>query len=1019
MRDYYVHTALLFAWCLLLGYTLSAQAPQPALRHYTTDDGLPSSECYEIIQDRAGYIWISTDNGISRFDGYTFKNFGTTEGMLDKTVLVMKEDHRGWIWMSTFSGNFYIHRGDTIAAYAHNRVLQEIRSKYYTVSDFVVKEDGSLIASLKDFNFITITASGEWSVLDASSLKEKGRTLIWQADKDNVLYVDRYPSMLSEEQVYENENYWNKNLWRITLRQKNSLSDMYQMPAYHMDKAKKEDGTQSYGWNTKDGYLSQHLDSLYFIPVLGKPDFQIGKSTGYINCLLSLPENGYYIGYNKWGNDKLGGIKYFSSMLDLLADTPQTHFLLHHTVSHVLKDKSGGLWMATTDDGVFYAASPEVLTVLPTDAAQGNDLRRIELYQQGFLFGGATGGIYQLDNRLSIREHSQIANLTILDDFFVLDGTIYISSPLRYFENSAWQDFTYYRLARKEQIGPSIKKMRPSVSPNRFWAIKTFKGLFKFKWENQKLVLQDEFALSNHNKLTAVAEEPHTNLWVGCLDGLFQLDQAQAVLIPLESAPIFQERVEDICVLPGGGIAVGTRGSGLYLLQNDKLTIWTEAQGLSSNTITQLQVVNNVLWAASNNGLNRIPLDKGISGNYVYTKKDGLPEDNIVDMAFDGTHVMLLTKDAITQLTQVPIAHGAQPALYIEKVLLNGKPVEKTALSQLHWQENNLQLGYHLLDYSQDGRILYRFRLSPDVPWVYTKNNTLDLLNLSPGDYTLEIQAKDRAGRWAAAEPLQLGIRPPFWQRLWFVLLCILLAFLIGYQIFRQRLANLAVQQERLTLEEQINQLKQQAYRAQMNPHFIFNALNAIQGLILGEQLEKEKAVGFLSNFSRLIRIALDASSQDKIPLKQEVELLDNYLALEQMRFDNNFSYTITFADDLEVDWILIPPLLIQPYVENAVLHGMENRKGDGQITIQLSAAHDMLTVCVTDNGPGIYYQQTRKAKQPDQLKRKSHGMNITKQRLDVLDQDNNQLQIKELHDPQGRPIGTEIVLKIPISYAE
>lgn len=1019
MRDYYVHLALSFLCWLLLGSLVSAQAPQPALRHYTTDDGLPSSECYEIIQDRAGYIWISTDNGISRFDGYTFKNFGTTEGLLDKTVLVMKEDHRGWIWMSTFSGNFYIYRGDTIAAYEHNRVLQEIRSKYYTVEDFVIREDGSLIAALKGFNFITITENGEWSVLDASSLGQRGSAFIWQENQDNTLFIDRNPSMSSEEYVYEHKKYSVNNLWRVNSYQRSNFSCAYQMPAYHLNKGIKEAGTQAYGWTTKDGYILQLLNSLYLIPKLDNPDFQVGQSSGYINCLLSFPQNGYYVGYNKWGNDKLGGIKYFSNITDLLSDTPQTHFLLHHTVSHVLKDKSGGLWIATTDDGVFYAAAPNVLTLLPNDAEKGNNLRRIEKYNTGFLFGGALGGVYKLDSTLRISQHSRIKNLTTVDDFFSLDRAVCVSSPLQFFNNGDWQDFIYFSKNRKLNTGLGIKKMYPSTSANSFWAIRTVKGLFKFKWENQKLILQREFALSNHNKLTAVAEEPHTNLWVGCLDGLFQLDQARAVLIPLEGDPIFQERVEDICLLPGGGIAVGTRGSGLYLLQGDCMTIWTEAQGLSSNTITQLQVVGNTLWAASNKGLNRIPLDEGISGNYVYTKKDGLPEDNILDMAFDDTHVMLLTKDAITRLPQAPTAHSASPALYIEKVLLNGKPTEKTALSQLHWQENNLQLGYHLIDYSQNGHILYRFRLSPDVPWVYTENNTLDLLNLSPGDYILEIQAKDRAGRWTAAAPIPVGIRPPFWQRLWFVALCILLAFLIGYQIFRQRLTNLATLQERLTLEEQINQLKQQAYRAQMNPHFIFNALNAIQGLILGEQLEKEKAVGFLSNFSRLIRIALDASSQDKITLKQEIELLDNYLALEQMRFDNNFSYAIIPADDLETDWIMIPPLLIQPYVENAVLHGMENKKGDGQITIQLSAANDVLTVSVTDNGPGIYAQQAQKAKQPDPMQRKSHGMNITKQRLDVLDQNNNQLQIKELHAPHGRPIGTQVVLKIPVSYAE
>ena len=379
---------------------------------------------------------------------------------------------------------------------------------------------------------------------------------------------------------------------------------------------------------------------------------------------------------------------------------------------------------------------------------------------------------------------------------------------------------------------------------------------------------------------------------------------------------------------------------------------------------------------------------------------------------------MLLTKHAVTKLNQTLAAPSPETPLYIEEVSLNGVPIKKTALSQLRWRENNLQLRYQLLDYAQDGGINYRFRLAPAAPWVYTENNTLDLLNLSPTDYLLEIQAKDRTGRWIAAEPLPINIRPPFWQRLWFASLCLFLAFLVGYHFFRRRLKDLAIQQERLGLEEQINQLKQQAYRAQMNPHFIFNTLNAIQGLILGEQLEKEKAVGYLSKFSRLIRTALDASAQEKITLKQEVELLHNYLALEQMRFDHSFSYHITLADDLETEWVQIPPLLIQPYVENAVLHGMEAKQGDGVISIELTAENELLRVCIRDNGPGIYTQQAKKEGQNHALKRTSYGMNITRQRLDVSTAPHNKLQINELKNPAGMPIGTEIILLIPLSYA-
>jgi LytS/YehU family sensor histidine kinase len=257
------------------------------------------------------------------------------------------------------------------------------------------------------------------------------------------------------------------------------------------------------------------------------------------------------------------------------------------------------------------------------------------------------------------------------------------------------------------------------------------------------------------------------------------------------------------------------------------------------------------------------------------------------------------------------------------------------------------------------------------------------------------------------------------------------LLLLLGFTIVR--IINLKSRNERLQLEHKISlqqaesertsaglqqqatELKMQALRAQMNPHFIFNSLNSINMFIL--ENDKWQASEYLSRFSRLIRLMLLNSRQSFIPLENELEALELYLQLECLRFDKKFEYKITVDASVETGNLVVPPLIIQPYAENSIWHGLMNKTGNGMLDIYLFRENEKLFCRITDNGVGRKKAADLKTKSP--TKHKSVGMNITEDRLVLMQKHkiDNLISVKDLVMADGIPCGTEVTIQMPGSY--
>ena len=217
-------------------------------------------------------------------------------------------------------------------------------------------------------------------------------------------------------------------------------------------------------------------------------------------------------------------------------------------------------------------------------------------------------------------------------------------------------------------------------------------------------------------------------------------------------------------------------------------------------------------------------------------------------------------------------------------------------------------------------------------------------------------------------------------------------------------------------LQQKASELEMQALRAQMNPHFVFNSLSSINRFIL--QNNRNQASEYLTKFSKLIRLILQNSQVSLIPLESELESLGLYLELEAVRFEHHFTYKIVVNNQLDVTALKVPPLVIQPYAENAIWHGLMHKEDKGTLTIELFEETEMLCCKITDDGIGRKMAQQKKSKSANS--HKSMGMRITAERISLLQRQTNlmtSITINDLVLPDGNAGGTEVFLKLPLQY--
>jgi two-component sensor histidine kinase len=335
---------------------------------------------------------------------------------------------------------------------------------------------------------------------------------------------------------------------------------------------------------------------------------------------------------------------------------------------------------------------------------------------------------------------------------------------------------------------------------------------------------------------------------------------------------------------------------------------------------------------------------------------------------------------------------------------------------------NHLTFDYTGISLTDPDRVLYQYRLlGSNDDWLPpTEARFASYSNLGHGDHTFQVKASLGDGRWSDAVSFSFGIDPPFWLRWWFFLLVAITVSGLLWAVQRYRAIRRARHERtrQLMLRSRMLQLEQQALNANMNRHFVFNALNSIQYHI--NKQDRATASRYLTSFAKLIRKNLDASQNDTTTLAEELERLELYLTLEHMRFKDRFRYRIEVAPGIDTHQVRLPAMMLQPYVENSIWHGILPMKQQGEVSITVAICEkDRVMVRIEDNGIGL--EQSQRAKQEYGSDHISRGIEITKGRADVL----RRLELTDIRitGPEqwqlpgsDQVLGTQVTIELPLN---
>ena len=373
-----------------------------------------------------------------------------------------------------------------------------------------------------------------------------------------------------------------------------------------------------------------------------------------------------------------------------------------------------------------------------------------------------------------------------------------------------------------------------------------------------------------------------------------------------------------------------------------------------------------------------------------------------------------------------------KPPVTLKRIMIFDKALDIISYAdlkslKLSYKQSFFSFEFAALNYDHPEKNQYAYQLIGfDKKMVQLgTNRVVNYTNVPPDSYTLKVIASNNDGVWnETGIELKIVITPPFWATWWFKTIVVLVFIGAVFLFFKLRENRIKKEQVRQTaINKQIAEIRMTALRGQMNPHFIFNSLNSIQHFITIR--DKEEALNYLSKFSKLIRKILENSWENTVSISNELQLLELYVQLEQLRFNNKFDYHISIDQKIDVENLEIPPLLIQPYIENAILHGLINKNDKGDLWLSLERNNGLLVCKIEDNGIGR--AKAQEIEQGKVSRHKSLGIKVTEERISglfaLLDY-NMEVVVEDLFTKQSpgemqQPAGTRVTISIPVKDEE
>lgn len=655
----------------------------------------------------------------------------------------------------------------------------------------------------------------------------------------------------------------------------------------------------------------------------------------------------------------------------------------HLRIAGQYEDHEGGRWIATLNDGLYYRPGTKV-NHIQTNSSTEAVFHFVEADGEVFL-GVSKQGYFQVnkkENRFVVKRKNLLKHFQNK----VLDyggGNYKGSSPL-------WG----YSWTNAILMVPKV------VHGKLCWV------------SSGQLMITDTtgrtISLSEIDGIRTYDVEYFQDQWmIATTEGLYSYDGSKAIDLGDQFEKL-SGRVADVLVMDSL-MYLATIGQGLLVFNGKSVRSYkTSNSNMPSNSCSHLHVDSmGNMWVSTTNGLVRTSkkgIDTGNSSFTVYGIEDGLASNEVLTTYSMGAELLIGGKGGLDVL-KIEEEESLEPGQYhlqVNYMSIDGKEVDLEGDMTLSSDQNDIEIGFKGICYRCLGDLEYSYRiLGLSDQWFSTRSTSIDQFNLGYGDYTLELKCKGYKLEESEVVKLHFFILPPFYLQAWFLLLVSAVLGGIAFAIAR----NVVVRRK---LNRKLQQYQYATFTAQLNPHFIFNTLNAIQSLFL--KREVKEGVNYMSSFGKLLRGILQNPSHELVNLRDELELMSNYVELERIRM----RASLVYQEDLQLrdakEQIMVPPMLFQPLVENSINHGIMPKKG-GTVSIRIKQLSEKLHIEVQDDGVGVKHAKPKKTKD-----RPSYGLKLVRERVNLINRMQGvkcDFEVQDLSDLNGE--GTLIKFCIPL----
>jgi ligand-binding sensor domain-containing protein/two-component sensor histidine kinase len=968
---------------ILFFFSLQIKAQQYSFINYTVKDGLAQTQVIDICQDNLGYLWIATQSGLSRFDGQYFVNYSKNEGLSDNTVqkLLFDSTHN-ILWVATPRG---ISSLKTNQKSVFNSFLFD---QTYKINDLILKNDTLYIATNsalimyfnQKFHYIP-------NDLKIRSLGVYGNDLIC-ASKQGLYKAVNQQFIPFLDSLFLNHNY----------------SDMIVNHEVMLLSAFNE-GVYKYDFN------KEHLNKISNNPRILNMFQQKHKLWLLSDDEIILLENNIQTIYNS------------------------TNGLPKVKLRCLFVDDENNLWIGTNGKGLLKFSGESVVSYTIKSGLPSDIIMSISQNKKGdFAFGSYDKGAvifkddsikeyYNITNGLESQSVWSIINGKDSADFFMATskGVSHIKEfktlkipqvnhkirSLFYHDNSLYMGgkaclWIYDGTNAINVLDDDKYDIKKIAIYDQTLYLATKNGFF---WQNLNQLDEVFHLVELHEEsCNTFTKDRYGNLWIGTGDGLFVMSPSKAIIeVELDKNNFKAKNILALITDREHNVWCSTT-YGLYLiLKNNPFTSnlsifhYGTAEGiedLECNLNALYEDHKGFIWLGTSSALYKINprLNKSLFNQNL--PKLSLTGLKLFKEDFDYT----LYSKSFDSLTYIPNSITFPPNL------------------------NHLTFNFKGINLKNPQKVKYSYRLKgAEDNWSPLSNETSATYSfITPGTYQFQVKATNDGVNWTPIKSIEVVIRPYFWQTWWFISMSVIAILLVIWMFLTIRIKNLKRKKdtEKLKYKNRLRELEQQSLNASMNRHFIFNSLNSIQYFI--NSSDKRSANKFLSNFAKLIRKNLDSSTADNfmVNLDEEIERINLYLSLEKMRFGNKFDFEINLNEDVDTEMTKVPSMILQPFVENSIIHGVLPKEGKGFIKINIKKEYDALIFEVIDNGVGIDESSVLKSEFAGD--HESKGMQITENRIELIRKINGSKLLIigpfQLNDENGNSKGTKVIIKLPLN---